>query len=354
VNLERLKLTNFKNHLSADFKFIDKVNCIIGDNGIGKTNVLDAIYYLAFTKSSLTSIDKNSINHDSNTAIIFGQFDNCSVGLQIDRHQRKVIKVDQVELEKSSDHIGNIPLVMVLPDDTELIKEGSEERRRFFDGALCQFDSSYLNDLIKYNRILKQRNSLLKQSNGQLNFTLLDSYDENLGPLAKSISTKRKAIVKEFEPFLRSNYQEIHDGKEIPAMEFKSHVTESFEKELRNSQERDIIMKRTMVGSHKDDIIFYLNNEPIKKFGSQGQQKTFIISLKFALYDFLKAKKEIKPLLLLDDIFDKLDDSRIKLLNKLIGNDDRFGQVFITDARKDRSKTLLSTGGFKTNFIEIG
>ena len=351
--LKKLKLTQFKNHSSSSYDFGQRINCVLGNNGKGETNILDSIYYLSFTKSAIGSQDRLAIQHEMSSFTIHGSYDECVLAIQFQKGKTKTLKIDGKEPDKLSDVIGKVPLVIVLPDDTAMIKEGSEERRKFFDGALSQFDSMYLQSLLKYNKILKQRNSLLKQNDGKsLNYRLIETYDDQLIPLAVSISNRRQELKDLFLPFLIKNYAELHEVGETPDLNFKTQVHEGFESMFRNNFQRDRIMQRTLLGSHKDDFEFVLDGELIKKFGSQGQQKTFIIALKLALYDFLKDKKQQKPLLLLDDIFDKLDDSRIEMLVSLLLDENRFGQIFITDARKDRSKELFK-GKKEVNFIEI-
>ena len=340
--LKSLRLTYFKNHQNASFDFGDSINCVLGKNGKGKTNLLDAIYYLSFTKSGLGSQDRLTITHEAPAFTVYGEYDQTTLALQFEKGKAKTIKIDKQEAEKLSDAIGMVPLVLVLPDDTSMIKDGSDERRKFFDGALSQFDKDYLISLMRYTKLLKQRNSLLKQQNaGGLNLKLLDTYDEQIIPLAKEVSKRRAELSKVFYPFLQKNYADLHEGEEIPGLNFKTPVSSDFESVFKASLPRDQIMQRTLTGSHKDDFEFLLNKEPIKRFGSQGQQKTFIIALKLALYDFLKEQTKKKPLLLLDDIFDKLDDSRIELLVSLLTDTKRFGQIFITDARQERSKALF-------------
>lgn len=351
--LKKIQLTQFKNHLSSSYEFGEQINCVLGKNGMGKTNLLDAVYYLSFTKSAIGSQDRLAIHHDMPSFTIHGSYDDCVLAIQFEKGKNKTLKIDGKEPDKLSDVIGKVPLVIVLPDDTSMIKEGSEERRKFFDGALSQFDREYLQNLLSYNKILKQRNSLLKQNDGRaINYKLIETYDDQLIPLSIQISNRRLELKELFLPFLQKNYADLHDGGETPGLNFKSQVNEGFESLFRNNFQRDQIMQRTLLGSHRDDFEFLLDGELIKKFGSQGQQKTFIIALKLALYDFLKDKKQKKPLLLLDDIFDKLDDTRIQMLVSLLLDQERFGQVFITDARKDRSKELFK-GNKEVNFIEI-
>lgn len=351
--LKRLQLTHFKNHLTSSHDFGKRINCVLGKNGVGKTNLLDAIYYLSFTKSAVGSQDRLSIQHEMLSFTVHGTYNDCVLAIQFEKGKSKILKIDGQEPDKLSDVIGKVPLVIVLPDDTAMIKEGSEERRKFFDGALSQFDGEYLQNLLSYNKILKQRNSLLKQNDGRsINYKLIETYDDQLIPLAIQTSKRRLELKELFLPFLQKNYADLHEGGETPGLNFKTQVNDGFESLFRNNFPRDQIMQRTLLGSHKDDYEFLLDGELIKKFGSQGQQKTFIIALKLALYDFLNDKKKQKPLLLLDDIFDKLDDSRIELLVSLLLDKKRFGQIFITDARKDRSKELFK-GNKEVNFIEI-
>ena len=351
--LKSLKLTHFKNHPESFYEFGNRINCVLGKNGMGKTNLLDAIYYLSFTKSAIGSQDRMAITHEHLAFTLFGTYDKLTIAIQFEKGKVKTLKIDGQEPDRLSDVIGKVPLAIVLPDDTSMIKEGSEERRKFFDGALSQFDSEYLQTLLRYNKLLKQRNSLLKQHEGRgINSKLLETYDNQLIPLARTISGKRKEMKEVFLYFLEKNYADLHEGGEKPGLNFKSHVDDDFEKRFKTNGQKDQIMQRTLLGSHKDDFEFLLDGEQIKKFGSQGQQKTFIIALKLALYDFLREKASKKPLLLLDDIFDKLDDSRIQLLVSLLLDNDRFQQIFITDARKDRNKELFKKNE-TVNFIEL-
>lgn len=339
--LKRLKLTHFKNHLSAEFEFGERINCILGKNGTGKTNLMDAIYYLSFTKSALSSLDKLSISHKKLFFTLFGEYDKFTIAIQQELGKPKQANLDGGRLEKVSELIGKVPLVMMLPDDTAMIKGGSEERRKFFDGALAQINSAYLQHLMKYKKLLKQRNSLLKNSKRGIDYKLLEVYDEQIIPLANYISNARREFTGQFLPYFQKNYGLLHQVEEQPNFQFESHVDENFAEKYRANIQKDVIMQRTLLGSHRDDVVFLLNGSPVKQFGSQGQQKTFIIALKFALYDFLKKQTNKTPLLLLDDIFDKLDDQRIQLLVALLSDDSRFGQIFVTDARIERSKMIF-------------
>ncbi|MEM6828965.1 MAG: DNA replication and repair protein RecF [Bacteroidota bacterium] len=351
--LKHLRLSQFKSHEDFVFDFNRQINCILGENGTGKTNLLDAIYYLSFTKSAFGTLDRNSVSHMKSVFTIFGEYETLKIALQYEKGKSKVLKIDGQVPDKISEVIGKVPLVIMLPDDTSMIREGSDERRKFFDGALSQFDPIYLEALLKYNKLLKQRNSLLKQQHlASYDVRLVATYDDQLIPLAYQISERRAELMKVFIPYLKENYQSLHKGSETPKLVFKTQVKENFAELFKHNFPKDQLMQRTMLGSHRDDFQFLLNDEPIKGFGSQGQQKTFIISLKLALYDFLKEKTGKKPLLLLDDIFDKLDDTRIHLLIKLITDGSRFGQIFVTDARRDRS-TQLFEGHQNVNFIYL-
>lgn len=353
--LNQLILTGFKNYAEASFDFASGINCLIGKNGSGKTNLLDAIYYLAFAKTAFYTTDSQNIHNGQSSLTSYGIFENdLIVACNYERRKGKTLKVNGEEEKKISNHVGLIPIVLITPDDTDIIREGSECRRRFFDGVIAQMDVDYLKNLIAFNQLLKQRNEHLKQAKevSQINHTLLDTYDEKMLPIAKRISTRRKIFLKTYTPFFEKSYGALHRAKEIPAIQFKSMVLEKdFPSQFNEFRNRDILMQRTLIGPHRDQYDFSLNEEAIKKFGSQGQQKTFIIGLKLAEFDMLSAEKGKRSLLLLDDIFDKLDDERIASLVEILSDKKRFGQIFITDARKERSKVFFKKE--KVNFIEI-
>lgn len=356
MNLNQLDLTGFKNYAEANFKFAMGINCIVGKNGVGKTNLLDAIYYLAFAKTAFTTTDTQNIHNGQGFLTSFGKFDgDLIVACQYEKKKGKTLKVNGKEEGKISHHVGKVPLVLTTPDDIDIIREGSEFRRKFFDGAIAQMDAEYLQHLIAFSQLLKQRNELLKQADepSQINHTLLDTYDDRLLPIAKVISKRREEFIKEYLSFFEMNYRLLHtSGKEAPSIQFTSDVLgRNFSENFQSSRNRDILMQRTLMGPHRDQYDFLLNCEVVKKFGSQGQQKTFIIGLKLAEFDMLRTVKSKKPLLLLDDIFDKLDDDRIISLVGLLDDKKRFGQIFITDARKERSKFFFKKK--KVNFIEI-
>ena len=353
--LTSLTLHGFKNYRQAQFIFIKGINCVLGRNGLGKTNLLDSIHYLSLAKTSLYTSDTQNILSGKSQFSIHGSFDDdLVVACGYELRKGKTLKVNGKEKNKLSEHVGTVPLVMVSPDDNEMIREGSEFRRKFFDGAISQVDPEYLSKLIRFNKLLKQRNEHLKSSaeNGAVDNKLLDTYDDQLIPLSKFLSESREHYIKEFKKYFGAAYASLHDYQESPDIDFQSEVLgPSFSEKFRASRPRDILVGRTTLGAHRDKYEFKLDENQIKKFGSQGQQKTFIIALKLAEFDFLQAKLKKCPILLLDDIFDKLDDSRIRALVKLLTQDGRFQQVFVTDAREERSKEFFN--GIEVNFYRI-
>lgn len=347
--LEKLSLTNFKNYEEGSFTFNEQINCIVGPNGSGKTNLLDAIYFLSLSKSAFHNQDALSIEHGGDYFIIDGIFKNEGKATQItcslQRGQRKVLLADKKPYERVSDHIGRFPVVLLAPNDTDLVREHSEERRHFFDGVLSQLDTDYLRDYLTYQQILKQRNSLLKlfAERNYLDEELLETYNEPLLQLAQRIYQRRTQFIADFLPIVQRHYAYLSDAREAVDIIYESEVgNEEFPKDFRRNRQRDIQLQRTGKGIHKDDYIFEANGVALKKFGSQGQQKTFVIALKLAQFDQLQAAKHLKPMLLLDDIFDKLDDRRIGKLIDLMEHQ-TFGQIFITDARPERTQELLQS-----------
>ncbi|MEO6685682.1 MAG: DNA replication and repair protein RecF [Dyadobacter sp.] len=357
--LEKLHLTYFKSYEERGFAFGERVNCLVGENGSGKTNLLDAIYFLTLTKSAFHNQDALGIRHGQDFFILDGIFNDSEKNIQItcsfQRGQRKIFMADKKNYDRLSDHIGLFPLVLIAPNDTDLIRDGSEERRRFFDGVLAQATPEYLNDFLQYNKILTQRNGLLKlfAERNYLDEDLLDTYNEPLIILAIRIYQHRRTFMDRFLPLFRKYYQFLSSGKEQVDVIYESEVaSEDFAQEFRKNRSRDLHAQRTGKGVHKDEYVFEIDNITLKKFGSQGQQKSFVIALKLAQFELLKIEKEKTPILLLDDIFDKLDDRRINKLIELI--DDGFlGQVFITDARPERSQKILEKVKADVRFFEI-
>lgn len=358
--LRELKLTNFKNCESADLVMSEKVNCFVGLNGAGKTNILDAIYYLSFCKSFFGSTDKMNIRHDQDFFCIHGSYshdekDDELVSCIQKRDSQKSFRFNKKEYGRLSDHIGKFPLVMVSPYDRDLINEGSDLRRKFIDGVISQFDPMYLNALLKYNRALLQRNMQLKHFAETRTFDreLLRLWDEQLIMNAEGIYEKRNRFLEEFLPIFQHYYEVVSGGNELVGITYQSKMSEKPLRELlEESLVHDCHSGYTNVGIHKDDIDFELDGRPLKKFGSQGQQKSFVVSIRLAQFEFNYQKIGYKPILLLDDIFDKLDDMRVMKLVRLVG-DNHFGQVFITDTQRQRVERLFEDTSINHKIFEV-
>lgn len=358
--LKELKLTNFKNCESAYLQFSEKINCFVGLNGAGKTNILDAIYYLAFCKSYFTTTDRQNIRHGEVFFAIHGDFvtDNDeieTISCVQKESAKKSFKYNKKEYERLADHIGKIPLVMISPYDRDLINEGSDLRRKFIDGVISQFDSVYLGDLLQYNKVLTQRNTQLKQfwENRFFDANLLALWDEQLVRYATPIYEKRKAFLQDFMPIFQKYYDIVSGTSEKVDIAYESALHDKpMEQLLKESLEKDRYSSYTNVGIHKDDLSFLIDNHQVKKFGSQGQQKSFVVAVKLAQFDFNYQKIGFKPILLLDDIFDKLDDNRVAQLVNLVGND-YFGQVFITDTQRHRIQYLLENTECNHKIFEV-
>src|SRR5690606_38635902 len=313
--LESLSLLNYKNFSERQFTFDHKINCFLGNNGVGKTNVLDAIYHLSFGKSYFNPVAVQNINYDASFFMISGVYlkneDREKITLSLKKGQKKIIKRNGKVYEKLSDHIGFLPLVIISPADNDLIIEGSATRRKFMDSVISQSDPHYLQELIKYNKVLAQRNSLLKYFalNNTFNRDTLSIYNEQLVAYSGYIFEKRQAFLEDFIPIFKERYQHISRSNEAIDLVFKSDLTEApLGQLLEESLPKDKVLQYTSAGIHKDDLLFLKDGHPIKKFGSQGQQKSFLIALKLAQFNFIKSQSGNTPLLLLDDIFDKLDE----------------------------------------------
>jgi DNA replication and repair protein RecF len=349
--LKKIVLVNYKNFDTAEFVFDEKINCFVGNNGAGKTNVLDAIYHLAFAKGYFNSVSGQNIKHGQEFFLIEGVFEKLNkeelLSCSLKRGQKKVVKRNGKEYEKLSNHIGLIPLVIISPADTNLITEGSDVRRKFVDGVIAQSDKLYLQNLIKYNKVLSQRNSLLKYF--ALNHTFdalnLNIYNEQLIEIGSKIYLKRKEFLTKFIPIFKESYKHIAGVDENVDLQYKSHLDSiDFKTLLADNLEKDRFLQYTSVGIHKDDLLYTIEGHAIKKFGSQGQQKSYLVALKLAQFDFIKKQMNTTPILLLDDIFDKLDASRVEKLIALV-NEDAFGQVFISDTNAQRTEEVIK----KTN-----
>ena len=349
--LKKLSLINYKNFDASEFEFDQNINCFVGNNGVGKTNVLEAIYFLSFTKGYFNSVVSQHIKHQSDFFVIDGSYTinkrleniNCS----LKKGAKKIIKRNGKEYEKITEHIGYIPLVIISPIDNNLIAEGSNIRRKFIDGVISQSDTKYLHQLIDYNKILTQRNSLLKYfaANRTYDALNIEVYNEQLATLGESIHKKRAAFLEDFIPIFKKRYKHLSNGNEEVNLQYKSQLFDANLKTLlEESIDKDKLIQYTSTGIHKDDLIFKIEDYPIKKYGSQGQQKSYLIALKLAQFDFIQKQSKIKPLLLLDDIFDKLDESRVTQLLQLV-NDEKFGQLFISDTNAKRTEKIIK----KTN-----
>lgn len=357
--LQKLSLLNFKNYEEAELVFSETVNVFTGDNGAGKTNVLDAIHYLSLCKSYFNPIDSQQIKQGADFFMLQGVFDKNGsdelIACSLKKNQKKQFRRNKKEYQRLADHIGMFPLVMVSPYDVSIIIEGSEERRRFIDNVISQTDNYYLDELIAYNKSLTSRNILLKKiaETGRYDPLLLEVYDEQLISSGNKIFQKRSAFMEEFLPVFNKHYEYLTEEAEKVELLYESQLLkDGFAELLKRSVERDRVLERTTSGIHKDDLVFSIHGLPMKKFGSQGQQKSFLIALKLAQYSFLQQKKGYKPLLLLDDIFDKLDDKRIRKLMQMVSEDD-FGQIFITDTTRSRVERIFASINVSISIFEV-
>lgn len=345
--LERLSLLNFKNYAEAQLEFCSKFNCFVGNNGMGKTNILDAIHYLSFCKSYFNAIDSQNIKHDLPFFVVQGWINKIGnteeIYCGVKRGLKKQFKHNKKEYERLSEHIGLYPLVMISPSDSELIWDGSEVRRKFMDSIISQYNKNYLEKLIAYTHILHQRNALLKHFYESRSFDSisLEVWDDQLIAYGEEIITIRKNFLNEFIPLFNKNYQFISGSNETISLDYQSTLKDRVYKDvLQESLTRDRAVHYTTVGPHRDDLDFKLEHNSLKKFASQGQQKSYLLALKLAQFEFIKEKKQTKPLLLLDDIYDKLDETRFKKLIELVSGE-QFGQVFITDTHPLRIKEVF-------------
>ena len=352
MTLDSLQLLFFKNYDDAALRLSPGLNCFIGDNGSGKTNLLDAIHYLSLTKSAITASDALCIKQDADFFVVKGIFssnktpDKETIQVSLRQGQKKTVTHDKQPYERMADHIGRYPAVLISPYDTDLIRQGSEERRKYFDSLMAQLDHEFLEQLISYNSLLRQRNAMLKQG-GHSNAHGFDrdyllALDEQLAPLGQQLTALREAFLIDYLPIFQRHYEQLADGREQVMLTYKSQlVGADFAQLLRLNERKDFVLQRSTVGAHRDDFVFLMNELPVKSYASQGQQKSFAIALKLAQFELLAAKQHNKPLLLLDDIFDRLDDKRIARLLELVA-DETFGQVFLTDTNLERTDQALA------------
>lgn len=347
--LKKLSLFNYKNFSEANFNFDDKINCFIGKNGIGKTNVLDAIYHLAIGKSYFNPVAVQNIKHHEEFFVIDGEFDKSSrleqIVCSMKKGNKRILKRNGKVYDKFSDHVGFIPLVIISPADNDLIVDGSETRRKFIDSVISQLDANYLTQLIQYHKIIAQRNALLKYFalNQVFENETLSIYNAQLNVFGQGIFEKRRFFIDEFVPIFNKHHQNITNSEETVQIKYESHL---FDKNLKtlleNNINRDRMLQYTSVGIHKDDLMFEIDHFPIKKFGSQGQQKSFLIALKLAQFEFVKKQSGENPILLFDDIFDKLDEFRVQKIISMVNNDN-FGQIFISDTHLERTENIVKS-----------
>lgn len=357
--IKNLKLFNFKNHSEKSFDFSPEINCFVGNNGAGKTNILDALHYLSMAKSFLGNLDAQNILHESDffaiEAEIQGEEKNDIIKVQLPKEGKKIIKKNDKTYERIADHIGFLPSVMISPYDANLISDGSESRRKFLDAMISQTDSDYLFALIQYQKTLQQRNALLKYFAKNRTFDLdsLEIYNDPLTKFGTQIFEKRQRFVASILPTIQHFYEIISKGNEKVTVIYESNLNEqNFEEILSENLEKDKVLTYTSRGIHKDDLRFEMNENLIKKFGSQGQQKSFLIALKLAQIKRIKDITNKNPILLLDDIFDKLDDNRVSQLIELV-NQQNFGQIFITDTHRERTESVVKRINEESKIFQI-
>lgn len=360
LRLSKIALTHFKNYEFVSFDFTSRVTGICGLNGKGKTNLLDAVYYCCFTKSYFTASDQLNIGFGKEGFRLEGSFSNDNDSLKVVSINRgtgkKEFYLNDVLYEKLSKHIGLLPAVMIAPDDIEIITGGSEERRKLIDAIICQLDPEYLQQLMIYNKVLLQRNSLLKQfaEKGSNDEALLHIMDEQLIVPGNYVFEKRKQFTQQLIPLVQDFYKQIAESDEIVRMSYESKLAQqSFEKLLQQNRDRDRYLQRTNAGIHKDDILFELNGQPFKSIASQGQRKSLLFAIKLAEYEIMRLGKGFAPLLLLDDVFEKLDDNRMKNLLSWVCNHNE-GQVLITDTHRERLVNAFTQLKVDGQIIELG
>lgn len=342
--LEKIVISDYRNIQLQELEFSPNINCISGNNGEGKTNLLDSIYYISMTKSAFAASDKFNLRHGAEEFSLAGTYrmeNGLSIrfALKMTSKGEKKVRRDDKPYQKISEHIGVLPVVMVSPADVSMVSESGEERRRFVNSVLSQMDREYMSAMQQYNRLLLQRNTMLKEPD--LDRSLLEVIDMRMSMLAEPIYQARKRFVEQLKPVVAEYYKALSGDSEQVDMEYESELSKAgLDQLLASSFERDRIMKHTTTGIHRDDFAFRMNGHPIRRFGSQGQQKSFLVSLKFAQYEIMKKNYGFAPILLLDDVFDKLDMGRISNLLQMVASND-FGQIFITDSNKVRMSGIV-------------
>ena len=345
--LRKISLLNFKNIGQEELAFCPGINCLVGDNGAGKTNVVDAVYYLSMCKSSLQMTDGQSIRHGSDFFLVEGQYltdaqKSETIACTFSRKGGKVLKRNGKEYERLSDHIGLVPAVIVSPSDSVLISDAADERRRYLNGFISQLDKSYLTALVRYNSVLAERNRLLKSAPDE---TMLSIYDLQMVEHGERIHALRREFAERLQPVAAEFYRILSGDREQVELHYKSELNDRpFAELLRAARQKDLVNEFTTAGIHRDDLTLKIGGYPLRKYGSQGQQKSFLIALKLAQYAIVAQEKGERPILLLDDLFDKLDAGRVGQLLRLVA-DERFGQIFITDCNPTRLRAILDEAG---------
>lgn len=359
MHLSQLKLSQFKNYDQQSLALSARLNCLTGLNGMGKTNVLDAVHFLCLCKNHTGLNDKQLVRHGASFFRIEGHF-STEDGLQkivakFQSGQRKEMERNGTVFERLTDYIGQFPVVMIAPDDVSLVQEGSEDRRRFLDSTLSQISPGYLHNLLLYNSLLKQRNALLKSFAEQRRFdaVLLESIDHQMPAPAQVLYEQRKQFVESFKPLFQELYAVIANSREIVDVAYDSDLSDGpLQDLLPTVLEKDRLLQRSTLGPHRDDLVLYMDGQLVKKFASQGQLKSFLLALRLAQYEVLRQAKGVAPILLLDDIFDKLDEHRVRqLVGLLIGRD--FGQIFITDTQRNRIEEIVASFSGEYAIFEV-
>lgn len=357
--LKKLTLTNFKNYESVELDLSPRINCFTGNNGVGKTNILDAIHYLSLTKSFFNNIDSINIRHGDDYFIVKGTFerngDEDEIYCAFQKQKHKILKRNSKEYQKLSEHVGRYPVVMISPADSALVSEGSEERRKFMNKIISQYNPEYLDSVLRYSKALQHRNKLLKNpgSSAKPDYDVISVFDEQLVRYGSYIYAERKKLIGELIPVFSEYYSLITSGKESVRLRYVSQLENgNYPELLHNSMQKDLILEYTTTGIHKDDLLFEMDGYSVKSLGSQGQQKSYLVALKLAKFEYIKRKAGLSPVLLLDDIFDKFDAERVEEIIRLVG-DSRFGQIFITDTHSERLRDILSTHNTEYRLFNI-
>jgi DNA replication and repair protein RecF len=347
MRLDKLLLINFKNIQQVELSLSEGFNCFVGENGAGKTNILDAVYYLSMSKSALTMTDGQSINHNEEFFVIEGSYLSVNdrsevVNCSFSRRAGKVIKRNGKEYDRIADHVGAFPVVVVSPQDSTLITDAAEERRKYINGVLSQVEAGYLTAMIRYNTVLAERNRYLKMGSAE---DMLLIYDQQLSELGDKIYKARKAIIEKMQPLVAQYYAFLSGDREQVDIAYRSELADQPLSELLlRSRQRDVVNQFTTSGVHRDDILFSIAGYPLRKFGSQGQQKSFLLALKLAQYKLISESRGERAILLLDDLFDKLDTGRVEKLLTLVSGEE-FGQIIITDCNRMRLENTLQSAG---------